>query len=94
MTPIFTVVAEPGAVREWQALDVDRATAVLNNIVSLARTPHPRGSMIERGPDDLLYRHVGDADVIYEIIGQTVRILGLEPRPRRSLKASLRANGT
>lgn len=80
MTPIFGVVAEPAAVREWQALDVDRATAVLNNVIGLARSPHPYGAVIEPGPDDLLYLHVGDVDVIYEIIVQTVRLLGIETR--------------
>lgn len=79
-SPLFTLVWERSAIVEWQKLDPDRAHAVANNVTALIRAPHPYVTTIERGPDDLLYLHVGDMDVIYEIIGQTVRIWGIELR--------------
>jgi mRNA-degrading endonuclease RelE of RelBE toxin-antitoxin system len=77
---LYTVVWERNAIIEWQNLGPDRALAVANNVTALIRRPHPHRTVIERGPDDLLFLHVGDVDVIYEIIGQTVRILGIEQR--------------
>lgn len=79
-SPLFTLIWERSAIVEWQKLDPDRAHAVAKNVTALIRAPHPYATTIERGADDLLYLHVGDMDVIYEIIGQTVRIWGIELR--------------
>lgn len=77
---LYTVVWERNAIIEWRKLDPDRALAVANNVTALIRSPEPYRTVIERGPDDPLFLHVG-VDVIYEIIGQTVRVWGIEQRP-------------
>ena len=77
---LYTVAWERNAIIEWQKLHPDRALAVANNVTALIRSPQPYRAVIERGPDGLLFLHIGDIDVIYEIIGRTVRILGIEQR--------------
>lgn len=73
----YTVVWTPRATVELQGIDRDDAINVLNNTMALARTPHPPFSGELPGHEGMYALMVGPMSITYEVLGLTVRILGV-----------------
>lgn len=73
----YTVIWAPAATEDLRRLDKDELFDVLNNVITLARTPRPPFSGEVPGGDGLFMLVVGTVTVTYEVIGLSVVILGV-----------------
>lgn len=73
----YTIIWAPAAIEDLRRLDKDDLFDVLNNVMTLARTPRPPFSGEVPGGDGLFMLVVRTVTVTYEVIGLSVVILGV-----------------